>query len=297
MPKNWNYQLWINETSVDKTFFGQKSRSDRLTAVDQAMSTYGTASAFHKLKALHRLWDAYDVWAGSKNDVANSIRDKRDVKFDGGTLLTDFSKWLAAREDALMPAPEMGWKGAPNCYAYAMKCKQIIGNAPTPGAAAGKPVLPFDPRWMAPMQKIRYHAMLLDGIVADARACGKVVEILREPAEGDYPTPINPPTERCNGAHYLAAMVAKSDGFHFMRRDSTTRLWSQKNGGGDAEVDTSAILLATGVQRGPRQTPITDAVAVELLQCTEGKYIAFSNFRFVGYVLVPHAGITVKGAF
>lgn len=292
MPRSWTHSLWISETSVAGTLYGQKTRSPLLVAVDQALRSYEFATAQHKLKALHQLFDAFDAWRASKNaEGADSIRNK------GGELLNDFKEWLGAQETALMPQKEAGWNGTPNCYAYAMKCKQIAGNAPTPGAAAGKTVSPFDPKWRAAAQKIRYHAMLFQGIVDDANACGKHVEILRGPAEGSYPSPLNPPVERADGSHYIAAMVVKTDGFHFMRRDSKTGLWSHKNGGADAEVETSATLLPTPGQLGPREIPLTDPVAVELLQCTQGKYVAFAGFRFAGYVLVPHDGITVAGAF
>lgn len=291
MPRNWNHQLWLTETNVTRPVLGQKARSDNLVAVDAALRTYDSASSFNKARALDRVFDAYETWKASKNDPTSSIRNK------GGTLLNDFEAWLREQDARLMPAPEVAWEGTPNCYAYSMKCRQVVGNAPTPGAAAGRAVLPGDERWREAQQKIRYHASLLQGIVADARACNKTVEILSGPEEGEYPTPHDLPVDRANANQYIAAMIAKSDGFHFMRRDSATGLWSHKNGGGNAEVETSATLLAKPGKTLTRETKITDAVAIELLECTNGKYIGFAGFKFVGYVLVPREGITVKGAF
>lgn len=277
MALPWNYQRWIQETSVDGTIYGLKSRSTLLVAIDQALRSYDSASPIDKLRDLHQLKDAFEAWAASKNDVATSIRNK------DGHLLTDFKQWMGQQEKALLPVKEEGWAGTPNCYAYAMKCKQVAGNAPVPGAAAGKAVFATRDN-----QEL-YPDRLFQGIVDDAEACEKAVEILQGPS----PSPM--PTDKVTGANYIAAMVVKPDGFHFMRRDSRSGLWSHKNGAADAEVETTAKLLPTGAQRIVRQMPITDAVAVELLRCTEGKYIAFTGFKFAGYILVPDEGITVKG--
>lgn len=286
MPKPWTHALWMTETAVTA-----HKRSTALKAVDDALRAYEGSNEFNRRKALNLLLDAYEDWQAGKDDPAASIRNKR------GTLLADFEVWLTAQEDLLLPTPEAGWSGTPNCYGYAMKCKVIPGQAPTPGAAADETVLSGDPRYARASSKLLYHRALLQGIVADAQACGKVVEVLREPTDAAYPSPKNPPTERTGGAHYLAAMIGKADGFHFMRRDSRSGLWSHKNGGADAEVETGAHLLGSGGRTRVRNIPITDDVAVELLECTSGKYLAFTGFTFVGYVLVPHAGIQVAGAF
>lgn len=279
MPRPWNHKLWMSETTVSG-IVGVKTRSPQLLAVDQALKTYDFANPFNKLKALHLLLEAFDKWKAIKADPNNSIRNK------GGVLLGDFQSWMNDELNNLLPARETGWNGTPNCYAYAMKCKNIVGQVPTPGAAAGNAIV------QRPGVGVdQYVRDLLQAIVADGTACGKQVQILQT-----LGSPAGPPVDQASSTHYLAAMVVKSDGFHFMRRDSTTGLWSHKNGGADAEVERSAVLLATAGQLRVREVPITDAVAVELLECGEGKYLAFSGFKFAGYVLVPHEGITVRGA-
>ena len=116
------------------------------------------------------------------------------------------------------------------------------------------------------------------------------------PSDQRLPTGPMPdrPVEMPGIPAHLVAMVVKADGFHFMRRDSRTGNWSQKNGGGNAEVETTATLIPVPGNIA-RNVPLTDAVAVELLGCATARYMGFAGFRFAGYVLVPDAGITVRG--
>lgn len=297
MPLNWTRDLWVTETNVAGTFRGQKTRSTLLIALDNAIHTYMHATPTNKLRALQLLMDAFDAWARSKDDAEASIRNKRDPKYKDGALLKDFKAWMKAKEDGMMPAAEPGWDGVPNCYAYAMKCRAVAGQVPTPGAAAGHAV-----QVRADLMGIDYHAALFQGIVADAVACNEIVNILSDPDPhlNTYPLPTALPqfTGQADGAHYIAAMVVKADGFHFMRRDSTTHLWSHKNGGGAAEVETSALLLTIGNPSGDtRQLEISDDIAMEMLTCQAGRFMNFPGFRFAGYVLVPNDGITVRGAY
>ena len=288
MPRNWTAAHWVSETNVAGTVWGLKSRSALLLAVDQALVNFEKPGApTARLAALRTLQDAWDAWGASKTDLSASIRNKN------GTLINDFREWMEDREMDLMPTPEANWNGTPNCYAYAMKCRDVVGNAPTPGAFAGSKVIPFDPRWGG--EAAVYHAELFGAIVADARACDKNVTVLRQVANNIYPTPDAPPVTQVERGHYLAAMVVKRDGFHFMRRDSTSGLWSHKNGGGAAEVETSAGVVSPIAGRLVRHIPITDAVAVDLLRCTTPGYLGFSGFTFAGYLSVPEDGITVQG--
>ena len=140
---------------------------------------------------------------------------------------------------------------------------------------------------------INYNAALLVGIVADGLADGgKIVQILRG---GANPSPLAPPIDQCGGGAYLAAMVSNRVGFHFMRRDSATGLWSHKNGGGNSEVETSGHKAPMGANRLGRDEAINDDVAVQLLLCANAAYYGFHGFAFAGYVLVPHDGIAVAG--
>ncbi|RFP14752.1 hypothetical protein D0T23_12185 [Duganella sp. BJB475] len=261
-----------------------------LQAVDESLRAFQFANEFNKQKALYLLQDAYDDWASSKADVHVSVRNRNGS-------LADFKAWMNEQQALLLPAIETGWNTMANCYAYAMKCKVFAGRVPTPGVAAGHKVDSADRRWQQQQQKVRYHYSLLEGVVDDARACGRTVEILSGPADGEYPPVSFPPIARAGSTHYLVGMVAKDDGFHFMRRDSSTGLWSHKNGGLGSEVETGAALWPPSKPgRTARYVPIDDNVAQALLGCQSGKYVNFAHFRFVGYLLVPSGGITVGGA-
>jgi hypothetical protein len=75
----------------------------------------------------------------------------------------------------------------------------------------------------------RYHAALFEGIQADAAKDGKTVTVLSDLDEikrGNYPSPDPVPATRVTSSTYLAAMVVRDGGYHFMRRDNTTGLWS-----------------------------------------------------------------------
>lgn len=285
MPRNWTQELWIRETSSIKA----SGRSVLLQGVDNSLRAFQFANPFNKQKALYLLQDAYDDWAHSKEDVHLSVRNQNGS-------LADFRAWMNQQQTALLPAVEPGWNTMANCYAYAMRCKVFQGRVPTPGVAAGSRVNSADARWQRREQKILYHRDLLEGVERDAEACGRTVDILLGPTEAGYRAIAPPPIEHADNAHYLVGMVAKDDGFHFMRRDSHTGLWSHKNGGLGSEVETGAALWPPSKpHRTARYVPIDDEVAYGLLGCQPGKYVHFDHFKFVGYLLVPTGGITIAG--
>ena len=281
MPGPWTRQRWLAATDVRKYPGLRPSRSPLLVALDDALHRYDTAAPMHRLAALARLWDAFDAWAAGKADPAASPRNRHGA-------VTALAAWLLAEEEATMPAPEGSWSGLVNCYAYAMKCALPGGGqTPVPGRAAGAAVMPYTrPPWP---DRAAYWSALVDGVVADGQACARPVVVVSRPQGALMPQPDNPPVHRCTAHHYLVALVVKSDGFHFLRRDSLTGHWSHKNGAQDAQVETFASLTDSG-----RPEPLDDAVVVDLLRSGQGRYrSSFPNFSFAGYLLVPDAGLTV----
>lgn len=280
MP-DWTRQRWLAATNVSGAF-GDKTRSTLLTALDNALHQYATTNAFNKGRALAALWTAYNAWTGSKNDPTTSIRNRSNA-------VTDLKAWMISEEENLMPAAEVNWLGLTNCYAYSMKCKHPGGNqTPVPGRAAGAAVLPYHPQWVS---RAAYWTGLLNGIVADAAADNnKVVTILRQLAGDVLPAPSPLPLGLLPGGTYLAAMVVKNDGFHFLRRDSATARWTHKNGAQDAEVETFATLAASG-----RPVPLTDDVFLTLVTTGQATYrSSFPGFKFAGYMAVPNGGFAVS---
>lgn len=281
MAGPWTYHRWLAATDVEKFFGGNQKRSTLLVALDHAIRAYENATATHRARALDLLWNAYDAWTGAKTDPTTSIRNK-------GGAVADLVQWMRDETDALMPVTETGFTGVANCYAYAMKCRQPGGGGtPVPGRAAHAAVLPYDPQWV---NRPAYWGALLDGIVKDGAADGSTVTVLSQPVGAALPQPDNPPVHRADGTQYLAAMVVKTDGFHFLRRDSTSGRWTHKNGAQDAEVESSATLAANG-----RPVVIDDAVFVALVRTGQAQFrSSFPGFQFAGYVLVPNAGIAVS---
>jgi hypothetical protein len=326
MPKDWDHDLWMRETTVPGRIYGNRTRSDLLQALDRALLAYDraklTGNSGRMVQALYGLFDESDAWKASKADVTQSIRNR------GGNY-TDFAQWLKDENARIMPRVEGGWgQGPANCYAYAMKCNADFPKTPVPGRHAGHPVEPGDfktAELISQLQKLRrdwdesrlinfntpmpqklidlssspnyqYHAALFEGIQADAKKDSKKVEVLTDLdalRTGVYPSPDPLPVGQVDSDNYIAAMVVNPTGFHFMRRDSITHLWSHKNGGRGNPVETSVYQLHNGADRF--LVPITDEVAVEMLKNRRVRYSNFANeFKFAGYVLVPSDGITVE---
>jgi hypothetical protein len=284
------YQNWLAETKVDG-IFSEKTRSTLLVAIDNALRTYELAMPADKIDTLHALWDAYDAWYASKSKTSGgalkSIRNS-------GDQMDVFETWLKAEEARLLPAAEGGW-GNPNCYSYAMKCKNPVGNAMTPGMAAGAVAAPDTDK----VDLIAYGHRLFAGIEADAAADGgKQVTFYPVGVETSRVRPHPGTMPQVQHGEYLVAMLVTARGFHFMRRDTATGLWSHKNRS-DGEVEVT-VTRSTAAGRLPkRNVPITDAVAVEMLSNPfppQNYDTLGGGFTFAGYILVPTAGFTVAGS-
>ncbi len=292
LTKPITHAAWLRETTVAGTFSGEKTRSAHLLAIDQALAAYEAAGAAIKVARLHALFDAYETWYDSKKKKADgSVKSIRS----GGDQMAVFESWLQDEQTRLLLAEEAGWHNGPNCYAYAMKCRAPVGNAMTPGAAAGN---------VASLRGIEgnmlaYSHLLLERIRDDAHADGgKVVTLLPAGvlAAGQLPTPAPMPNVIPQN-QYLVAMLVNNAGFHFMRRDTASGLWCHKNGSYGAPEYGVQLIGAIG-RLGARKLPITDAVALDYLaNGAAGRHeMLGGGYFFAGYILVPDTGFVVRGA-
>jgi hypothetical protein len=149
---------------------------------------------------------------------------------------------------------------------------------------------------------VQYARRVFAGVRADALADGgKTVTFYPNGVENDanFPDPGDKP-RTVPGNQYLAALLVTLGGFHFMRRDPGTRLWSHKNRS-IGEVETSVARLCQGPKGrlALRSDPITEPIAVELLRnlYPGAVHEAFGGgYVFAGYIMVPMEGIRVAGA-
>ncbi len=115
-PLNFNFR------DDSKRFL--KPKSDRFVAVQTALDTYVLTSTPANLLALTA---ALGTWKRTKQhgqqNWTGSIRAAQVQQLDA---------WLIAESQAqgIFPAPEAGWNGSHNCYAYAMKCLGGPGTRP-----------------------------------------------------------------------------------------------------------------------------------------------------------------------
>lgn len=172
---------------------------------------------------------------------------------------------------------ENAWGKHANCYAYAMDCMEPDdgqkGGA-KPGAFHDDPAQPFGEK------RIReYSEALIKGAVLDGAT----------PVEGS----INAPPAPEEGS-YLIALICNGTGFHWMRRDETTRTWSWKDGNGDT-VKHNIYEMGEGsfvpIQDGTEHTLAT------LLNGKEKTYVGwrYGHMRFVSFFRVPNDGCKVAG--
>lgn len=286
------HDKWLEETKVGG-IFGEKSRSTLLLQVDTGLLAYEGCAPLEKLTKLHVLYAAYDAWYAKKTEKKpdaglKSIRNN-------GDQMTVFEDWLKEEEARQLPAAEDGWNNGPNCYAYAMKQKLPVGSGMTPGSADGVAVTSVGIKadWM------QYSKRLFDGIKRDAAKDGnKAVSFYPVGVENSnfHPDPIEMPLMVPSG-HYLVAMLVTNCGFHFMRRNPHTNLWSHKNGSFGV-VETYAEHAAPAGRLGRKHSPISNLVAVELLrnQSPGQTYLPIGGgFKFAGYIVVPDEGIVVSG--
>lgn len=166
------------------------------------------------------------------------------------------------------------WGTNANCYAYAMNCKAPTsmsgktGGTAIPGLKTGKPAHATGGDHKA------YMKALAAGVVADGAelAAGKVA---------DRPEP--------RSGHYLIAGIAKSDGFHFVRRDPSSREWSWLDGN-FSPVENQVYDLTN-----KKQIKVNEAIMLQLLDgTTSSLFWKFAGMEFFGYFWVPNVGRPVS---
>lgn len=159
------------------------------------------------------------------------------------------------------------WNRNHNCYAYAMKCRHPLGygcNA-RPGKFAGKPVSTGN---------------FAAGVVDDGAAQNVLIRIIR--LRG-IPTPV--PSRFTDGT-YLVALLANSVGYHFLRRNEASGLWSHKNGASSPAESWFVDFDTRGINQ------LTDEVVGKLL--CQPKLLGCA-MQFLAYLKVPNRGIQVAG--
>jgi hypothetical protein len=102
------------------------------------------------------------------------------------------------------------------------------------------------------------------------------------------PSPLPVPTTVA-GNNYLVALLGNQTGYHFMRRNEQTMLWSHKNGS-ISNVETSAF-------NGPKgRCFVLDDATVAAMIMTPTDWDGVNNFfGFIAWLSVPYHGITVRG--
>lgn len=241
------------ETSK-KWFHG---KSPAFLKIETALNYYlNQPPSWGNLKVLQKTIAA---WRATK--AGPTIRDETMQRLD---------QWLQGEIAGLKPwpDPEPNWGALHNCYAYAMKSQNAVnGNNARPGRLAGNP------------RNIKTDNFA-QGVVDDALHQHKHAWILRQ---GVNPLPIPP---LAHGG-YLVVMISIPMGYHFMRRNNATGLWTHKNGSiRDEETswhDPDNYLLEDAIDDAAMIKVITDPRIVD------------GNWVFDAYLEIQAGGITVQG--
>lgn len=245
----------FNFEEVSSKWFHGKSQA--FLAIEGALKTYlKNPATWANLKALRR---AIAAWRATKDGP--TIRDAAMQQLD---------QWLQGEVAGVKPWPdaEQGWGAAHNCYAYAMECQNAVnGNNARPGKLAGN------------ARNIQAQDFA-QGVVDDAVHQAKNAWILRK---GGLPQPIPPLAH----SGYLVVMISIPMGYHFMRRDNFTGLWTHKNG---------SIRPVETTWHDPDDHLLEEAIDdAAMIKIITDPRIADANWAFDAYLEIPIGGITVCG--
>jgi hypothetical protein len=163
------------------------------------------------------------------------------------------------------------WGTHANCYAYALNCPNPV-NGQNGGA------------WPGSQAAFAGHpapggATFAQKVVADGG--GNVQQVAG--------TTLAPPADI--GGHYIVALLAHPNGFHFIRRDSTTGRWSWKDGNGGS-VKYNVLDVPRSMFIYINNGNLNDLLVGRPADFTPW---AYSNMAFVAYFRVPNGGATVRG--
>ncbi|WP_320041718.1 hypothetical protein [uncultured Desulfobacter sp.] len=259
-PLNFDFK------SDSRRAFKQKSKIFK--NVQDALDKYVDRSTMENLQ---NLIDKLGVWKRSKVDGTNNW--KNSIRYKQVNLL---SEWIVKEATGpIFPVSRDVWEKNTqlvNCYAYAMNCMLPVvqGNNSWPGRFAGEPA--------KTPARIGYD--FADGVIADAKKQGKKVIALRR---GGQPGPV---PIVCPDGKYLVAMVSTPYGYHFLRRNESTGLWSHKNGAWN-EVETYFY-----DRELEQPMPITNDVVLKLLK---NPRLMECDMSFDSYLAVPPEGLMVTG--
>lgn len=232
-------------------------KSPAFTRIETALDYYlNQPASWGNLKVLQRVIAA---WRATKDGV--TIRDNAMRQLD---------HWLQGEVASLKPWPdrELNWDARHNCYAYSMKCHNAVnGNNARPGKLAGHP------------RNIRADNFA-QGVLADAAHQHKQAWILRQ---GGNAAPVPALTH----GGYLVVMISIPMGYHFMRRDNGTGLWTHKNGS-IRDEETS--------WHDPDDHYLEDAIddAAMLKIVTDARFLD-GAWSFDAYLEIQAGGLTVRG--
>lgn len=237
-----------------------KPKSTAFEAVEDALDTYIEASTVENLRALTK---ALGDWKVAKKRGAATWSSS--VRADTVRLLSD---WLILESEAtgIFPTSRTAWGANHNCYAYSMNCLAPHGMGMN--------------SWPGKFANIKNEGDFSKGVVDDGAAQGVTVRIVRK---GGQPSPVPKPS---SGGEYLVAMVSNKMGYHFMRRNDSTGLWSHKNG---AASTVETCFYDIDIEQ---PIAITDTVADRILK---NPALIGCSMSFDSYLSVPLPGITVKG--
>lgn len=233
------------------TLFNEVERSARAYIEDPTpASCHATIDAIASWKRFKQCPQARTNWADSR-------RAGQVERLDLWIIEEAYRLGVFAR-------PKPGWDDAHNCYAYAMKCHIPggVGNNSCPGRLAGHLT----------------QGDFVSGVMADAQHQDQDVRI-----EGTAPDCV--PGKTAPG-RYLVALLANQHGFHFLRRDESTGLWTHKNGA-IGEVESFIYDWAA-----EKPTSITDTVMGHIAM---NPRLIGCSMQFVAYLSVPNTGIQVLG--
>ncbi|ATW32082.1 hypothetical protein [Candidatus Hamiltonella defensa] len=162
------------------------------------------------------------------------------------------------------PKKNKGYGENHNCYAYAMKClkPEGLGLNSTPGLFSGT------------SKKMGFA----EAVIEDGKKQRKDVHLISKN--------INDLPKKTNDGTYLVALFANDFGYHFMRRDEPTGLWSHKNGAfSEEEVSFYEIELEKPI-------PICNNLFLNIAR--DPSKIG-CNMQFSAYLEVPDDGLQVQG--
>lgn len=248
------------ETSA-KRFHSKSAAFQRIeTALDYYLAQ---PPSWGNLRVLQRMVLA---WRATKEGA--TIRDEAMRQLD---------QWMAGEIAALRPWPDREplWDGRHNCYAYAMHCNVTVNDDATPrnlnNARPGK---------RAGQARQHRGQNFAQGVVDDAVHQGRHAWILRQ---GGAAAPVPALTH----GGYLVVMTSIPMGYHFMRRNNLTGLWTHKNGSIRDEETT---------WRDPDNHMQEDAIDdAAMLKIITDPRIVEGNWTFDAYLEIQAGGLIVEG--